>query len=86
MNGLAEPHPLPISRSREVVPLLRAGCLAALFVAMAFSISATQILLALLVVLGIPWGTAGHALDTRAGLGAPCVPSGPPPRSCAGTP
>ena len=69
MNGLAEPHPLPISRSREVVPLLREGCLTALFVAMAFSISATQILLALLVVLGVPWGAAAHALGAGAGLG-----------------
>jgi O-antigen ligase len=69
MNGVAEPHPLPLPRSRELVPLLRDGCLAALFVAMAFSISATQIALACLVGLSIPWGLAGRALGAGAGVG-----------------
>ncbi len=55
MTDLAESHPLPLSRSRELVPVLRDGCLTAFFIVMAFSISATQILLASLVVLAFPW-------------------------------
>ena len=67
MNGVAKPHPLPMPTSREVVPLIREACLAGLFVALACSISASQILLAVLVVLAVPWHVAGDALADGAG-------------------
>ena len=67
MNGVAKPHALPMPRSREAVPLIREACLAGLFVALACSISASQILLAVLVVLAVPWHVAGDALADGAG-------------------
>lgn len=73
VTRLAGPQPFPVSRPRDLLLLTRNALLAALFMAMAFSISATQILLALLVVLVLPWSSARqrrgapHWLRTLAG-------------------
>ena len=55
MTDLVHPRPFPLARPREVLQTVRDATLAALFVAMAFSISATQLLLALLFLLVLPW-------------------------------
>ncbi len=48
-------HPVPLSVTRVHLPALRDVVLAAFFVALAFSITASQTLLALLFVLALPW-------------------------------
>ncbi len=62
-------QPLPLSRTREVLPMARDGALAAFFVALAFSISASQILLTLLFLLVLPWGSALRTLGAPRWLG-----------------
>jgi O-antigen ligase len=47
--------PLPFSRPRDLLATIRDGALAVFFVALAFSVSVSQILLVLLVVLAVPW-------------------------------
>ncbi len=56
MTGIAQT--LSLSRSRVSFPAIREWLLAAFFIALAFSISASQILLALLFLLVLPWGSA----------------------------
>jgi O-antigen ligase len=65
---LAAPHPLPLGRSRDWPRLVRDGTLLGFFVAMAFSISVTQALLALLCVLVVAWPGRGAR---RAGEASP---------------
>jgi O-antigen ligase len=65
---LAAPHPLPLGRSRDWPRLVRDGALLGFFVAMAFSISVTQALLALLCVLVVAWPGRGAR---RAGEASP---------------
>lgn len=62
MNGLAQPVPLP--PAWETFRLVREALLAAFFVTLAFSISASQILLTLLFVLVLPWATVIQGLGT----------------------
>jgi O-antigen ligase len=57
--GLAAPSPLSFDRSREWLGVARNGALMAFFVALAFSISLSQILLALLCVLTLASPAAG---------------------------
>jgi len=68
VTGLAQPLPLP--RPRELFPLVREALLTAFFVTLAFSISASQTLLALLFLLVLPWGSAIRGLGTRHWLAA----------------
>lgn len=56
MTDLAEPLSLP--RPRDPLPMLREGLLAAFFVTLAFSVSASQSLLALLILVALPWAGA----------------------------
>ncbi|MGH7321194.1 MAG: hypothetical protein ACRELA_16420, partial [Candidatus Rokuibacteriota bacterium] len=56
MTGVA--RPLWLSRPRVSFPAIREWLLAAFFIALAFSISASQILLALLFLLVLPWRSA----------------------------
>jgi O-antigen ligase len=56
---------LSLGRWRDPGPLLREGLLAAFFVALAFSVSASQSLLALLILVALPWaGTRSAGADT----------------------
>ena len=68
MTDLAESRPLPLPRSRDVVPVLREGALTGFFIAMAFSISATQILLAALGLLAPPWTSVPRGAGLTGGL------------------
>jgi len=63
-------HPAILWRSRTVVPALRDGVLAAFFVALAFSISASQILLVLLFLLALPWESLTRDRGLRRRLAA----------------
>jgi O-antigen ligase len=81
---VAQPRPLPLGRSREWLGIARDAALMAFFVAMAFSISASQSLLAVLCVLtlvaplpaarprsaaaGVPASPAAESWDTLASL------------------
>lgn len=55
MTELAQWRPVTLPRWGNRIPLVREGLLAAFFVALAFSISASQILLTLLFLLVLPW-------------------------------
>ena len=67
MTGLAHSRSLSLPGAEPVGPLLRDGLLAAFLVALAVSISASQILLAVLFAAAVPWPALGHAL----GAGGP---------------
>ena len=70
---LVAPHSLPLSRSRAWLDSARDGALMAFFVALAFSISISQGLLALLVVLVL----ASPSVTGRAGAAETAVPRDP---------
>jgi O-antigen ligase len=73
VTGLAQSRAMSLPRAAPAGPLLRDGLLAAFLVALAVSISASQILLAVLFVVAVPWPALGRALGAggpRAGLAA----------------
>jgi O-antigen ligase len=68
---LAAPRPLPLGRSRDWPALARDGLLMGFFVALAFSISVSQGLLALLCVLALATpGIVGRSGDAEARVAA----------------
>jgi O-antigen ligase len=61
-------QPLSLSRLRDPFPLLRQWILTLFFVTLAFSVSASQSLLALLILVALPW-TGTRSAGATLGLG-----------------
>ncbi|HSF02842.1 MAG TPA: hypothetical protein VLA62_07525, partial [Solirubrobacterales bacterium] len=61
---------LSLGRARDPGPILREGLLAAFFVTLAFSVSASQSLLVLLILVALPWArTRSAGAETRLARG-----------------